>query len=97
LSEEQALALEHIQRGCNVFITGIVSTGKSLVLKKALEFLSHKYPPNKYVMVAPTGSIAITLEGQTLHSFAGIGGFQQIAIQQKHSQTLEATKRDGAG
>ncbi|KAL3926713.1 MAG: hypothetical protein SGARI_005517, partial [Bacillariaceae sp.] len=68
LSEEQALALEYIQRGQNVFITGVAGTGKSLVLKKALEFLASEYRPKQYVAVAPTGSTAIALEGQTLHS-----------------------------
>jgi ATP-dependent DNA helicase PIF1 len=59
-----------------VFITGVAGTGKSLVLKKALEYMSKQHTsrrPNDYVAVAPTGSTAIALEGQTLHSFAGIG------------------------
>ncbi|KAG7359861.1 PIF1-like helicase [Nitzschia inconspicua] len=74
LSDEQALALEYIKRGQNVFVTGVAGTGKSLVLKKALEYLSRKhFKPNRFVALAPTGSTAIALEGQTLHSFAGIG------------------------
>jgi ATP-dependent DNA helicase PIF1 len=74
LSDEQALALDYIKQGHNIFITGVAGTGKSLVLKKALEFLSAKYPTgNRFVAVSPTGSTAIALEGQTLHSFAGIG------------------------
>jgi ATP-dependent DNA helicase PIF1 len=73
LSDEQALALDLIREGRNVFLTGVAGTGKSLVLKKALEYVKETYEHNEYVAVAPTGSTAIALEGQTVHSFAGIG------------------------
>lgn len=73
LSVEQAEALDHIRKGRNVFVTGVAGTGKSLVLRRALRHLAGKYKPNQYVAVAPTGSTAIALGGQTLHSFAGIG------------------------
>ena len=73
LSDEQALALKLIQEGKNVFLTGVAGTGKSLVLKKALAYIKKNYEFNEYVAVAPTGSTAVNLEGQTVHSFAGIG------------------------
>ena len=73
LSNEQKKALNYIRDGRNVFITGVAGTGKSLVLKKALEHIKSKNTSKEYVAVAPTGSTAIALEGQTMHSFAGIG------------------------
>ncbi len=73
MSDEQAHALDLIKEGRNVFLTGVAGTGKSLVLKKALEYIKETYEDNEYVAVAPTGSTAVVLEGQTVHSFAGIG------------------------
>ncbi|VEU34803.1 unnamed protein product [Pseudo-nitzschia multistriata] len=73
LSAEQTLALKLITEGRNVFVTGVAGTGKSLVLRKTLEYVQEVYEPNEYVAMAPTGSTAIALEGQTVHSFAGIG------------------------
>ena len=73
LSDEQAQALDLIKDGRNVFLTGVAGTGKSLVLKKALEHIKETFEENEYVAMAPTGSTAIVLEGQTVHSFAGIG------------------------
>ncbi len=73
LSEEQARAVDLIKEGRNVFLTGVAGTGKSLVLKKALEYIKETYDYDEYVAVAPTGSTAVVLEGQTVHSFAGIG------------------------
>ena len=73
LSDEQSRALSLIKGGRNVFLTGVAGTGKSLVLKKALEHIKQNFDYNEYVAVAPTGSTAVVLEGQTVHSFAGIG------------------------
>jgi len=73
LSPKQQEALDLIKEGKNVFLTGVAGTGKSLVLKLALQFLKDTYKPNEYVALGSTGPVAIALEGQTLHSFAGIG------------------------
>jgi ATP-dependent DNA helicase PIF1 len=73
MSEEQEQALEYIRRGENVFVTGVAGTGKSMVLKAALDYLSNALRPNQYVAVAPTGAAAVAVEGQTIHSFASIG------------------------
>jgi ATP-dependent DNA helicase PIF1 len=72
LSAEQQEALDMIKEGANVFITGVAGTGKSLVLRKALEYLKDTYGPDEYAAVGPTGPTAVALEGQTIHSFAGI-------------------------
>lgn len=73
LSPKQQEALDRIKMGHNVFLTGVAGTGKSLVLKMALEFLKDTYKPKEYVALGSTGPVAIALEGQTIHSFAGIG------------------------
>lgn len=73
LSNKQKEALELIQDGKNVFITGVAGTGKSLLLNRALEYLDNAYNQRQYVALGPTGPAAIALEGQTIHSFAGIG------------------------
>jgi ATP-dependent DNA helicase PIF1 len=73
LSSKQQEALDLIKLGKNIFLTGVAGTGKSLVLKLALKFLKDTYKPNEYVALGSTGPVAIALEGQTIHSFAGIG------------------------
>lgn len=75
LSPLQQKALDLIKDGKNVFVTGVAGTGKSLVLRKVLEyFQDHSYgQKNTFVAVAPTGPTALALGGQTIHSFAGVG------------------------
>ena len=51
-----------------VFITGAAGTGKSTLLRKFVEKISDR----NYVIVAPTGIAALTVGGQTIHSFFGL-------------------------
>ena len=75
LSPLQQKALDLIKDGKNVFVTGVAGTGKSLVLRKVLEYFQDNCygQKNTFVAVAPTGPTALALGGQTIHSFAGIG------------------------
>ena len=73
MSEEQKQAMEFIRQGHNVFLTGVAGTGKSLVLRSALDYFSNNLRANQFVAVAPTGAAAVAVEGQTIHSFASIG------------------------
>lgn len=73
LSDMQQTALDLIANGSNVFITGVAGTGKSLVLRQALDKLQATRRREEWVAVAPTGPAAIALEGQTIHSFSGVG------------------------
>ena len=71
----QSKAIEAAKKGVNIFITGPAGTGKSVVLSHIMHHLKTKYRsnPSKYVAVAPTGPTAISVGGQTIHSFAGCG------------------------
>mmetsp|Transcript_10593 Transcript_10593/g.15931 ORF Transcript_10593/g.15931 Transcript_10593/m.15931 type:complete len:573 (-) Transcript_10593:499-2217(-) len=58
----------------NIFLTGAAGVGKSYLLRYIIEQLKLKYPAMGAVAVtAPTGIAALHIQGQTIHSFAGIG------------------------
>ncbi len=61
-------ALDAIERGDNVFITGRAGTGKSTLLRYFRD-TTKKRP----VVLAPTGVAAVNVGGQTIHSFFGFG------------------------
>lgn len=69
LSEEQAHALEMLQSGENVFLTGGAGSGKSFVIKELTKDLDPKSMP----ILASTGAAAVLLGGRTFHSFFGLG------------------------
>eukprot|EP00980_Cylindrotheca_fusiformis_P012065 scaffold2898_cov114-Cylindrotheca_fusiformis.AAC.1 len=73
LNSKQAQAVQAIKDGKNVFLTGPAGTGKSVVLKHILDYLNRTKESDEWVAVAPTGTTAVALGGQTIHSFAGIG------------------------
>ena len=64
LNERFKEALELIESGENVFITGKAGTGKSTLLSY---FTNHT--KKRVVVLAPTGVAALNVKGQTIHSF----------------------------
>ncbi len=66
-TDKQAEFLIKVQRGQNVFLTGKAGTGKTFIVKKALEMLAQD--KKNVVALAPTGIAANNLGGQTMHSF----------------------------
>ncbi|WP_243018460.1 MULTISPECIES: AAA family ATPase [Candidatus Cardinium] len=78
LNEQFIKALDLMESGeKNVFITGKTGTGKSTLLKHFRENTQ-----KKIAVLAPTGTAAVNIKGQTLHSFFGL----------KPDVTLEAIK-----
>jgi ATP-dependent DNA helicase PIF1 len=68
---KQKIALDILQSGQNVFITGSAGTGKTYLLNQYIQYLKErKILP---AIVAPTGIAASHLNGQTIHSFFGLG------------------------
>lgn len=65
----------------NIFFTGSAGTGKTVVLKYAIQLLRQKQGyEGKVAVTASTGRAAFAIGGSTVHSFAGIGlGTDSIA------------------
>eukprot|EP00746_Dinoflagellata_sp_MGD_P125919 gnl/MRDRNA2_/MRDRNA2_60813_c0_seq1.p1 gnl/MRDRNA2_/MRDRNA2_60813_c0~~gnl/MRDRNA2_/MRDRNA2_60813_c0_seq1.p1 ORF type:complete len:860 (-),score=150.62 gnl/MRDRNA2_/MRDRNA2_60813_c0_seq1:172-2751(-) len=59
-------------RGENLFITGAAGTGKSFLLKYLIQELEKQWP-GAVAVTAPTGLAAVSIGGQTIHSWSGIG------------------------
>ncbi len=67
LNEDFRLALDVLERqGRSAFITGRAGTGKSTLLQ-----LFRNTTRRKVAVLAPTGTAAINVRGQTIHSFFG--------------------------
>ncbi|OCT45212.1 ATP-dependent DNA helicase PIF1 [Cladophialophora carrionii] len=76
LSDEQKAVMKAVmEEGKSVFFTGSAGTGKSVLMKAIIAQLRHKYraSPDRYAVTASTGLASCILEGQTLHSWSGIG------------------------
>lgn len=86
LTKLQQEALEYINTGGNIFITGGAGVGKTAILK-----LYHKNNKNnkKIAVTSTTGTSAILLNGTTLHSYLGIG----LGIDSAATLSLKINKR----
>lgn len=76
LSEEQKTVMKAVlEEGKSVFFTGSAGTGKSVLMRSIISQLRHKYraDPDRFSVTASTGLASCILEGQTLHSWSGIG------------------------
>lgn len=87
LNDEQLLAAEKILSGHNVFVTGSAGTGKTFLLRYVIQELNKAHGDEAIAITAPTGIAAISIGGQTVHSFAGIGlgegGFHKVLAKVK--------------
>lgn len=68
LDESQELAVEAIDSGKNVFLTGGAGSGKSYTVEHWM-----RNSTKNVVLTATTGSAALLLGGRTIHSFMKIG------------------------
>lgn len=73
LNEKQQLVIEIALNKENLFISGAAGTGKSYVLRVLKEKLRSIYNDDQIAVTALTGIAASTIDGTTLHSFAGFG------------------------
>jgi ATP-dependent DNA helicase PIF1 len=71
LNQDQQRALQAVKDNCNIFLTGSPGTGKSYVLKCIIEWL--KTSNKRFAVTSSTGCSAILINGQTIHSYLGIG------------------------
>ena len=68
---KQALALEIMLSGENVFLTGAAGSGKTFVLNQFIKL--SKRAGKKVSVTATTGLAATHLGGTTIHSGSGMG------------------------
>jgi ATP-dependent exoDNAse (exonuclease V) alpha subunit len=85
LSLEQQQALEILQSGENIFLTGGAGSGKSFLIRQFLRSENPKIFP----ILASTGAAAVLIGGRTFHSFFGLG-----IMDGGPQKTLERIKSD---
>jgi len=66
LSDDFNYAIERMEAGANLFITGRAGTGKSTLLQ-----IFRRSTKKNVVVLAPTGVAALNVHGQTIHSLFG--------------------------
>lgn len=66
LSADFNYALDRMESGDNLFVTGRAGTGKSTLLR-----VFRRTTRRRCVVLAPTGVAALNVRGQTIHSFFG--------------------------
>lgn len=71
LNSEQEASLISFKNNNNIFLTGPAGTGKSVTLKKMIEYCCTK--GYQYGVTATTGSAAFLIGGRTIHSYLGLG------------------------
>jgi ATP-dependent DNA helicase PIF1 len=71
MNPEQRQALEAVQDGKSIFLTGSAGSGKSYTLHEIIKWAHAKN--SKIGITATTGSSALLIRGRTIHSYLGIG------------------------
>lgn len=89
-TDSQNSFLESALSGVNIFLTGKAGTGKSFIVKRAIESL--KKIGKQVVALAPTGIAATNIEGQTIHSFFNVQPFGVVKFED--CRFLKSQKRD---
>jgi ATP-dependent DNA helicase PIF1 len=69
-TKKQQAFIDAVLAGKNIFLTGKAGTGKSFIIRQAMELLQES--KKKVVAVAPTGIAATNIDGQTIHSMFAI-------------------------
>ncbi|KAI3639501.1 hypothetical protein MIR68_002516 [Amoeboaphelidium protococcarum] len=97
LSDEQKFVLnEVVTNGKNAFITGSAGVGKSFLLRSIIRQLKGKHGEEKVAVTSSTGVAALLIDGQTLHSFAGVGlgnGSKEHLAKMMEKKNIHAASR----
>lgn len=78
-TDKQQVFMGAVVEGRNTFLTGKAGTGKSFIVKQAIEQL--KKAGQKVVAVAPTGVAANNIGGQTIHSMFQLSPFGVLSFE----------------
>lgn len=85
---KQSKALAILKSGRNVFLTGSAGAGKTYVLNQYIQYLKeHKVG---VATTASTGIAATHMNGQTIHSWSGIGIRDEVSV--RHLSNLKEKK-----
>ena len=71
-TDAQRYAFNLVMDGYNVYVGGAAGTGKSFVLNLTVQELRSRYLRDEIIVTGTTGVAAENVNGQTLHSWAGI-------------------------
>ena len=71
MNDKQLEALQLVKNNRNIFLTGSAGTGKSYTIKEIVRYL--EFNNINYGLTALTGCAAVLINGQTIHSFLGLG------------------------
>src|SRR5690606_11971170 len=66
----------------SIFLTGKAGTGKSFIVKKAMEILAEEKIP--YIAIAPTGIAANNIGGQTMQSMVSFNPFEVVELDSRN-------------
>ncbi len=95
---KQATALDILKLGHNVFLTGPAGSGKTFLLNQYIQYLKNK--KIGVAVTASTGIAATHMNGQTIHSWSGLGikdvfteaDFSKLKNRHFHKQRIKKTK-----
>ena len=72
LSPEQKRAVELVNTGKSIFVTGGAGVGKSVSLRAIVTTLKEEHGDDVVAVGAPTGIAAMNVDGVTVHAIAGL-------------------------
>ena len=96
MTPDQLYALDNVKNGNNIFITGAGGVGKSFTIASIINWA--KQNRKRIGVTATTGSAAILIGGQTIHSYLNIGlakdDATKLANNIKYKTRLKLNKLD---
>lgn len=90
MNELQQEAFNNALKGYNVFITGPAGVGKSFCVKLIKDMILSK--TKKIGITSSTGCSALSIDGQTVHSFLGIG-LGKLPADRLYADLIKSSKK----